>query len=171
MQDTGAGALERFRLFLEAARRWRIVALPQTAQMMRAVFLPENSLLRERMRDKSMSLAETALAALLDDGNREEVFRVEDTEATARVFMILAYEVSDDMMREVVSSTLSDEQLIKQIVGRGRAFMRATEALLGIPRESLDGPDVGLLSDMVRVFRLTDTESNAHASQATASTE
>jgi hypothetical protein len=38
----------------------------------------ENSLLRERMRDRSIGLAAPALAGLFEDGNREGVFVVDD---------------------------------------------------------------------------------------------
>ncbi len=153
IESADGGALRRFERFLAAARRWRIVSLPQTAEIMRAVFRPENSLLRERMRDRSISLAAPALSVLLEDGNREGVFHVEDTTATARIFLILAYGVSDDMVREVMSSTLSDEDLLERIVARGRAFMCAIEALLGVRPKTIEGPDVELLSGMVKVFR------------------
>jgi AcrR family transcriptional regulator len=158
IESTTGGAIERFRRFLAAARRWRLVALPQTAEIMRAVFRPENSLLRERMREQSISLAAPALAALLEDGNREGVFEVADSAATARVFLILAYGVSDDMMREVISSTLSDEDLLAQVVARGSAFMRATESLLGVPAGTIEGPDVELLSGMIMAFRYYEDE-------------
>ncbi len=153
IESTAKGALERFERFLVAARRWRIIALPQTALIMRAVFRPENSLLRERMRDRSINLAGPALAGLLADGNREGVFRVDDPEATARVFLILAYGVSDDQVNEVMTSALSDEELLQRIVARGRAFMRAIEALLGVPPRTIEGPDVDLLSRMIAAFR------------------
>jgi AcrR family transcriptional regulator len=153
IESKEGGALGRFERFLAAARRWRIVALPQTAEILRAVFRPENSLLRERMRDRSINLAAPALSVLLEDGNREGVFHVEDTTATARVFLILAYGVSEDMVREVMSSTLSDEDLLERIVARGRAFMCAIEALLGVQPKTIEGPDIGLLSGMVKAFR------------------
>ncbi len=157
------GAMERFTRFLVAARRWRIIALPQTAEIMRAVFRPENSLLRERMRERSIGLAAPALSGLLGDGNREGVFAVDDPEASARVFLILAYGVSDDQVREVMTSTASDEVLLERIVARGRAFMRAIEALLGVKPGSLEGPDVELLNSMVRAFRTPESAVDGEA--------
>jgi AcrR family transcriptional regulator len=153
IEKSEGGALERFKSFLDAARRWRIIALPHKAEVMRSVFRPENSLLRERMRDRSINLAEPDLAALLEEGNREGVFHVADPQATARVFMILAYGVSDEMVREVMSSTLSDEELLESITAKGRAFMRAIEALLGVEPGTIEGPDVELLAGMIKAFR------------------
>lgn len=156
--DTEGGAIERFKRFLDAARRWRLVALPETVDIMRAVYRPENSLLRERMRDQSIKLAAPALTALIEDGNDEGVFEVDDPAAAARVFLILAYGVSDDMVREVMSAHLSDDDMLGAIVPRGRAFMRAIEALLGVPPETLGEPDIKLLSDMVKAFRTRKSE-------------
>lgn len=156
---TEGGALERFEQFLQAARRWRIIALPQTAAIMRAVFRPDNAQLRERMRHRSIDLVQPALARLLEDGNREGVFRVPDPDAAAQVFLILAYGVSEDQVREVMSSARPDEELLERIAARGRAFMRAIEALLGLPPESLEGPDTELLAAMIRAFREEDLES------------
>jgi AcrR family transcriptional regulator len=168
IESTEGGALERLKRFLDAARRWRIIALPQTAEIMRAVFRPENSLLRERVRDRSISLAAPALAKLLEDGNREGVFAVDDPEATARVFLILAYGVSDDQIQEVMSSDASDEELLQRVTARGRAFMRAIEALLGVPAHSLAGPDVELLAAMIRAFRAAeDGSSNSNGETTT----
>lgn len=158
VESTEEGALERFERFLEAARRWRIIALPETAEIMRAVFRPENSLLRERMRDRSIGLAAPALARLFEDGNREGVFVVDDPEATARVFLILAYGVSDDQVQEVMASDLPDEVLLERISARGRAFMTAVEALLGVAAGSLEGPDVELLAAMIHAFRACERE-------------
>ena len=147
-------ALQRFRRFLKAARRWRIVALPQTAEIMRAVFLPENSLLREKIRQRSIDIAVPGLTDLIQDGVAEGVFEVEDPEASARMLMILAYGVSDDQMREVMTSDLPDEDLLVRLTARGQAFLRAVEALLGIPRSRLGEPEVDLLAGMVRAFRV-----------------
>jgi AcrR family transcriptional regulator len=153
IDETGGGALDRFNRFLDAARRWRLVGLPETAATMRAVFTPENSLLRERMRDQSIALAAPALTRLLEDGVAEGVFSIDDPPATARVFLLLAYAVSDDMVREVISSSLPEHELLASIVPRGEAFMRSTEALLGIEADSLGGPDEKLLAGMVKAFR------------------
>lgn len=160
IKHAAGGAIERFEQFMDAARRWRLVGLPETAEIMRAVFKPENSLLRERMRDQSITLAAPALTELLEDGNDEGVFDVEDPRATARVFLLLAYAVSDDMVREVMSSTLSDTDLLAAIAPRGVAFMRAVEALLGVAPYTLGGPDEKLLAGMVRAFR-AETESDS----------
>jgi AcrR family transcriptional regulator len=156
LESTDGGAMERFKRFLAAARRWRIIALPQTAEIMRVVLRPESSQLRERLRNRSISLAAPGLAELLEDGNREGVFSVDDPEATARVFLILAYGVSEDQIQEVVTSSLSDEALLERVAARGRAFMRAIEALLGVAPHSLVGPDVELLAGMIRAFRASD---------------
>jgi len=156
IENAEAGAMKRFTAFLAAARRWRIVALPQTAEIMRTAFRPENALLRERMRDQTIGLAAPTLAALLEDGNQEGVFHVDEPEAAARVFLILAYGVTDDNLREVMSSTLSDQDLLARLVARGSAFLRAIEALLGVSRGTIEGPDVELLSGMVTAFRNDD---------------
>ena len=78
---------------------------------------------------------------------------VGEPEATARVFLVLAYGVTDDNLRDVMSSTLADDDLLARLVARGDAFLRATEGLLGVPAGSIAGPDVELLSGMVRAFR------------------
>jgi len=153
MQDRSGTAIERFGRFLAAARRWRLVALPEVAEIVRAVFRPENALLRERVRERSIALAQPALADLLAEGDREGTLDVADPAAAARVFLVLAYEVSDDMMREVIASDLDAEALLARLVARGRAFMRATEAFVGVPRGALGGPEVELLANMVRAFR------------------
>jgi hypothetical protein len=108
------------------------------------------------MRDQSIRLAGPTLTALIEEGNDEGVFRVDDPASTARVFLILAYGVSDDMVREVMSSDLSEDDLLAAILPLGRAFMRAIEALLGVPPEALGEPDVKLLSDMVKAFKSTE---------------
>jgi len=153
IENGEGGALVGILRFLDAARRWRLVGAPEAADVIRAVFRPENSLLRERMRDQSIKLTAPALISLLEAGNAEGVFRVDDPVATARVFLILAYGVSDDMLFEVMSSELPDDDLLESIVQRGRAFMRAVEALLGVAPKSLGEPDIELLAGMVRAFR------------------
>lgn len=153
MAGRGDGALERFSRFLAAARRWRIVALPQTAQILRAALRPENAALRERMQLRSIALACPDLAELLAEGVHEGVFHIDDPAATARVFMVLAHGVSDDLLREVASSGLGEGELLARLVARGRAFMRAAEALLGVARGALGEPEGELLAGMVRAFR------------------
>jgi hypothetical protein len=72
------------------------------------------------------------------------------------VFLILAYGVSDDQVQEVMTSDSSDDELLQRITARGRAFMRAIEALLGVPARSLEGPDVDLLAGMIQAFRASE---------------
>jgi AcrR family transcriptional regulator len=153
MEDKSGGAVDRFLRFLAAARRWRIVVLPQNAAIMCAALSLENSLLRERMRARSIRLAESSLAELIADGNREGAFNVDRPSSVARVFLILAYGVSDDMVHEIVSSRLSDNELLDSLVSQGRAFMRSVEGLLGVPPGSLGEPESELLAEMVRAFR------------------
>lgn len=165
LESAEGSPLERFEQFLIAARRWRIVSRPQTAEIMRAVFRPENSLLRERMRDRSISLAAPALAELFEDGVREGVFEIDDPRAAARVFLLFAYSVTEDMVSEVITSDLRGEELLARFVARGRAFLRGSEAILGVEPGSIKGPDVDLLASMVKAFEVSARLTNRPATE------
>ncbi len=147
-------AIDRINRFMEAARRWRRGTLPRMAKLTRAMYLPENAQLRERMWNRRLQIAAPALAECLRDGKAEQVLGVDDPESAARVFLVTTGACADDLVRTILASDESEADLHRSLMARSVAMLKALESLLGAPAASLAPPDERLLKLMIRHLRM-----------------
>ena len=154
LQDQSVDALVRINRFLHRVREGRMRLLPKAAHLARALYARENSLLRERLRAKTVELVSPVLADCLRQGAAAGLLRVERPEAAARVFLLITTAATDDMMAELSAAAgdRSTGEVFALLADRLRVVVTGLEAIIGAAEGALEPPNEEVLRWIVVEF-------------------
>lgn len=138
LDDPSSGALARLNGFLGQARAMKREEAPGILAAFKTLFRPENLVLYHRIHAEQIRVLKPVIARVLEDGNREGVFRVGDPEATAEILLQLGASGRDAVADAIeAAGTERASEAAARLDGRLVALGIAADRILGLPDGSV----------------------------------
>ncbi len=152
--DRSRPALSRLNLLLAGMRQWRLGHVGALVDLYRALAREENALLRLKLMDRQDELFRRALLDVLDQGNREGVFSVQDVKEIARFVCAVARCAGEANLRLIAAAgPWDDAALVRAIKRRADTGASAIERMIGARPGALGRVGTATLQKMLRAPR------------------
>jgi len=126
-------ALEQLRSYLAASRSWRLANAPGYREVMAALYAPDNRELRQRVQQRTASVAIRELTAILGRGVDDGTVPVDDPALAAEYVVHAGQAIADLQIRDLLAAD------VERVVRRAELHLSWTESGLGLPPGTLSG--------------------------------
>jgi AcrR family transcriptional regulator len=137
LADSQLDAVGKLVQIFRRANTWKLQRKEFLLDLLRVMYRPDNAILRERLRHKSIAAVTPLLAQIIQQGVVEGSFDVEDPEEKAAVVLHMGQAFSDAMAQALLTDP-RDPELLDRMERKARAYERSVERVLGAPPDSLD---------------------------------
>ena len=143
-------ALSRLNAFWSESRRLKVEIAPVVRTSLRAVFRPENLLLRYRINAATIAKVAPVLAEVLEEGMREDLFDIPDAHGCAEMLLHLGTGVHDTIAWAIEESERGGtEDAAMALERRLRLFELAFNRVLGLPDDAVSLVEPGFAKAVV----------------------
>lgn len=146
LDDPALTAPEKLARLFSGIARWKSQRKELMLQYLRVWYSDDNALLRDKVRESTMTGLAPMLARIIEQGRAEGVFTVDSAEESARIFVYLlmgAQDVAGRLFFACEAGLVSFEE----VEHRFAAFGQAYERLLGAPAGSLRLTDMDVVRE------------------------
>ncbi|HZC15365.1 MAG TPA: TetR/AcrR family transcriptional regulator [Caulobacteraceae bacterium] len=139
----GLNALQRLNRLLAFGREWKLEHIAELKAMFTTLLKPENAVLYHRIVEAVFSELAPALAAIIDEGEREGVFAAGDARTTADTLLWLSNGRRPIVIAALARAEIDIEAGLDLIVRRVRAEEAITGRILGLRSGAVEllGPE------------------------------
>jgi AcrR family transcriptional regulator len=162
--QSGHAALSSLNLMLEVGREWKLEHMRELRAMFTTLLKPENAMLYQRIVEAVYAVLTPALAAIIEQGQREGAFAAGDARVAAETLLWLG-----NGRRPVVIDALAKAETdpaagVAMVMQRVRAEEAIIDRILGLPAGSvkLIGSEAEL-SDIMLAWRREEGQADAEA--------
>lgn len=129
----GLNALQRLNRLLAFGREWKLEHIAELKAMFTTLLKPENAVLYHRIVDAVFAELAPALAAIIDEGEREGVFAAGDARTAADTLLWLSNARRPIVIAALAEAETDIEAGLAMLVRRIRAEEAITGRILGLP--------------------------------------
>lgn len=148
INDSELNAIAKFNQAINLIKTYKIERKEMMMQLVEILYREENLRWRYKIEQQSIKLVVPEFAKIIEQGNQEGVFKVEDPFETAEIFIRLS-----NTFTEVIAPMIIDRHIDKNeaiIIGKKiKAYKQAMERLLGVKPGILDLLDMESLEEIV----------------------
>jgi AcrR family transcriptional regulator len=136
LADPQLSALEKLSGLFSGLARWKAARKELVLALLRVWFSDDNAIVREKLRQATVTRLGPLLAAIVRQGRTEGAFSVSSPDATARVLVSL-WQGASDLASELFVARQADTVTFEVVERTLSAYFEAFERILGIPTGSL----------------------------------
>ncbi|HEY3343628.1 MAG TPA: TetR/AcrR family transcriptional regulator [Anaerolineaceae bacterium] len=154
LQDPDLPAIQKFQKYFEASARWKSGQKELIIGLVRSWYSDGNTLIRQRLSEKSLVQTPLILEPMIRQGIREGVFTTRFPVQAAQFITGLALTFSDTIMRRVLTPQADQAALLESEIVLNtnfEAYFDTIERILGAPSGSLKGIGGEALKDWLVV--------------------
>lgn len=133
---TDLNALEKLKRYYSTSRNYKVANKNRMKVMMRALSRKENSILRNKIMQRSMELNIPEFNKIINQGVEEGVFRVKYPDQIGEFIFMLSDRVSYDI-REYMLDLDKHPENLEIVITKIRAYEHVLEKILSIPEGTL----------------------------------
>ncbi len=138
-ENTSLNALQRLNLLLAMSREWKTENLPQLRAMFTTMLRPENAMLYLRITNAVFSAMAPTLAAMIEQGVREDVFDVPDARTAADALLWLGNGRQTIVVQAMAAAETGNVNEAAQLIFRRlKAEETIVDRILGLPPGSVE---------------------------------
>jgi AcrR family transcriptional regulator len=152
VRDPHRTGLEKLQHFFSAVIRWKSAQKPFMVALLRVWYADDNAIVRQKVAAAAHKRFPSLLAAIIQQGTEEGVFRTAYPEQTGKVILSLILSLQETVTSMVLSfAEDQDEQsYVENAAAAYVVYLDALERVLGAPTGSLYRRDVDAMKDMVK---------------------
>ena len=136
VEDPRLSALEKLELFFAAANRWKTGQLELMQALLRAWYMDENVMVRQKSTAAGLRWMGPLFTNLIEQGRCEGVFHIPDAAQASPVVLTLLVGMSDALAVLLLSGELSEE-MAGRLEQTAQGYTTAIERVLGAAPGSL----------------------------------
>lgn len=146
MSDSTLNAIEKLEQFFVQIHNWKVAHRDFLIETIRVLYLDENVLLRNKMRDKSMQTVAPLIAQIIQQGVNEGVFEIDYPLETAELILKMSESLSEASASLLLANGY-DGHVIEHIKRKIRVYNLSVGRILDVSTGSLKLIDEDVLND------------------------
>ena len=137
IEDETTWAVDKINRYMVLVRDWRLRNLPMLLEIAKATHRDENAIIAQKMKARLLDMATPVLARIIEQGQREELFSVQDATESASLLLRLSNSVGEAVTRSYLELDPTEEN-VELLYRRTDIFVEAFERILGVPERSIE---------------------------------
>jgi AcrR family transcriptional regulator len=144
--DTHLSALDKFSCVFDGIARWKAERKELMLALLRVWYSDENALVRDKLRQQTLTVLTPIVAAIIEQGRAERVFDASCGVDTARVILTLLHGAADTA-GHLFFARQAREISFEDVRTQLGAYSTAVERILGVPARTLQIVDDATLHE------------------------
>ena len=137
IEDETTWAVDKINRYMVLVRDWRLRNLPMLLEIAKATHRDENAIIAQKMKARLLDMATPVLARIIEQGQREELFSVQDATESASLLLHFSNSVGEAVTRSYMELAPTEEN-VELMYRRTDIFVEAFERILGAPERSIE---------------------------------
>lgn len=152
-EDSERSAVERINEMFRVGNRWKADNRALIIETTRVVFRDENIRLRQKNDEKAIETFAPVFSRIVEQGVRQGVFDTPHPRDAGEVIFLLSRSMGEVIARLFLQA-VEDPRHLEELIHKLDVYERATERIIGAPKDSIK------LTDEVELRRLVGAEQN-----------